>query len=99
MSGSETGTVLDRLLTPGEIARRITASCGVHMTGRTVWEKARRIGVAKKMGRTPLIATDDIALLLEDETKSEKRELRSRIRTGAKALAVLQAERKRRART
>ncbi|WP_457814186.1 hypothetical protein U8C43_24385 [Sinorhizobium meliloti] len=33
---------LDSLLTPEEIARRITASSGVKMTARTVWEKARR---------------------------------------------------------
>lgn len=91
--------LIDRLLTPEEIARRITASCGIQMTGRTVWEKARRIGIAKKIGRTPLIAIDDIPLLLKAEDKTEKRGGRSRIRTGAEALAVLQAERKRRSRT
>ena len=65
------------VVTPEEIARMITESSGVHITGRTVWEKARRIGVAKKMGRTPLIAISDIPLLLEEEDK--KAHMRERI--------------------
>ncbi|WP_455918871.1 hypothetical protein [Ensifer canadensis] len=90
--------LLDGLLTPDEIARRITASSGVKMTARTVWEKARRIGVAKKIGRAMLIAVEDIPALLKEETKTERREFRSRIRTGAAALAELQRARKKRAR-
>ncbi|MDX0226780.1 hypothetical protein RWA06_02035 [Sinorhizobium meliloti] len=58
---------LDGLLTPEEIARRITASSGVHMTARTVWEKARRIGVAKKIGRSMLISIEDVPALLREE--------------------------------
>ncbi|WEX76862.1 hypothetical protein PYH37_005213 [Sinorhizobium numidicum] len=58
---------LDGLLTPEEIARRITASSGVHMTARTVWEKAKRLGVAKKIGRSPLIHLSDVPRLLEVE--------------------------------
>mgnify|MGYP007085786611 CR=1 FL=1 len=84
---------LDGLLTPEEIARRISASSGAHITGRTVWEKARRIGVAKKIGRTPLVSIDDLPLLLKEEDKLGRR---SRMRTGADALAMLQAARKRR---
>jgi hypothetical protein len=60
---------LDRLVSPEEIARRITASSGVLLTARTVWEKARRIGVAKKIGRSMLIAVDDIPALLKEEDK------------------------------
>ncbi len=95
MSGTEALTLLDGLLTPDEIARRVTASSGAKITGRTVWEKARRIGVAKKIGRTPLISIDDLPLLLQ---KEEKRERRSRIRTGADALAMLHRAREKRAR-
>ncbi|RVH50670.1 hypothetical protein [Sinorhizobium meliloti] len=89
---------LDSLLTPEEIARRITASSGVKMTARTVWEKARRIGVAKKIGRSPLIHLSDVPRLLEEETRDERRRRRSRIRTGADALSILQKARKKRVR-
>ncbi|MDX1195290.1 hypothetical protein GOL96_29790 [Sinorhizobium medicae] len=89
---------LDGLLTPEEIARRITASSGVHMTARTVWEKARRIGVAKKIGRSPLIHLSDVPRLLEEETKSERRAHLTRITTGPAALSILQKARKKRAR-
>lgn len=65
---------LDRLVSPDEIARRITASSGVPLTARTVWEKARRIGVAKKIGRSMLIAIDDIPALLKEENKKARRE-------------------------
>lgn len=58
---------LDSLLTPEEIARRITASSGVKMTARTVWDKARRIGVAKKIGRSMLISIEDVPALLREE--------------------------------
>lgn len=60
-------TLLDTVVTPEEIARRITASKGIHVNARTVWEKARRIGVAKKIGRSMLISVDDIPKLLEQE--------------------------------
>ncbi|RVL72903.1 hypothetical protein CN135_28800 [Sinorhizobium meliloti] len=88
---------LDSLLTPEEIARRITESSGVHVSARTVWEKARRIGVAKKIGRSMLISVDDVPALLIEETRDERRQRRSRIRTGADALAMLQRARKKRA--
>lgn len=51
---------LDRLVSPDEIARRITASSGVLLTARTVWEKANRIEIAKNIGRSMLISIDDI---------------------------------------
>ncbi|MDW9463107.1 hypothetical protein GOA57_24925 [Sinorhizobium meliloti] len=86
------------LLTPEEIARRITASSGVETTARTVWEKARRIGVAKKIGRSPLIHLSDVPQLLEEETKSEMRAHLTRITTGPAALALLQKARKKRTR-
>jgi hypothetical protein len=63
-------TLLDGLLTPDEIARRITASSGIHLTGRTVWEKAKRLGIAKKIGRSMLVSIDDIPALLQEETKA-----------------------------
>ncbi|MGK9198986.1 hypothetical protein [Sinorhizobium meliloti] len=88
---------LDSLLTPEEIARRITASSGVYISARTVWEKARRIGVAKKIGRSMLISIEDVPALLIEETRDGRRQRRSRIRTGADALAMLQRARKTRA--
>lgn len=60
------------VITPEEVARRITESSGVHFAGRTVWEKAKRIGIAKKIGRTPLIAVSDIPLLLQEEDKKRR---------------------------
>jgi hypothetical protein len=66
--------ILDKLMTPEDIARRITESSGVRLTGRTVWEKARRIGVAKKIGRSMLISVDDILALLREEDKKAQRE-------------------------
>ncbi|KAA9386923.1 hypothetical protein [Neorhizobium galegae] len=61
--------ILDNLLTPQQIAERIKASAGVTLATRTIWEKARRIGVAKKIGRSMLIHVDDIPKLLEPESK------------------------------
>ncbi|PWE52421.1 hypothetical protein DEM27_31230 [Metarhizobium album] len=55
---------LDTLRTPEDIAEHISRATGVTMTGRTVWEKARRLGIAKKLGRSMFIAIDDIPLLL-----------------------------------
>ncbi|WHO79672.1 hypothetical protein [Rhizobium leguminosarum] len=68
--------VLDNLRTPQQIAERISASSGIHLTGRTVWEKAKRIGIAKKIGRSMLISAADIPLLLEEVTKADKRQQR-----------------------
>lgn len=45
------GAILDTLLTPEQIAERIQASTGVVVTPRTIWEKARRVGVSLKIGR------------------------------------------------
>lgn len=59
--------LLNSLLTPEEIAHRITASSGAHITARTVWEKAKRIGVAKKIGRSMLISVEDVPALLREE--------------------------------
>jgi hypothetical protein len=99
---------LDDLLTPDEIARRITASSGVNMTGRTVWEKARRIGVSKKIGRSMLISAVDIPALLQEEKKSKwpksSSEERSTtittpmptVNSGSEALALLQKSRRKR---
>lgn len=98
MNRTETRTILDGLLTPEEIARRITASSGVHITGRTVWEKARRIGVAKKIGRAMLVAVEDIPLLLKEETKAEKRERLIEKSGRPDALTMLRQARKKRAR-
>jgi hypothetical protein len=67
---------LDSLVTPDKIAERISAASGIHLTGRTVWEKAKRLGVAKKIGRLRLISTADIPLLLKEETKADKRQQR-----------------------
>lgn len=71
-------TLLDKLLTPEEIARRITASSGVQLTALTVREKARRLGIAKKIGRSPLISIEDIPALLQEERKAEKFDRRGR---------------------
>ncbi|MGW9949818.1 hypothetical protein J2W92_005169 [Rhizobium leguminosarum] len=68
--------LLDNLRTPLQIAERIKASSGAHITARTVWEKAKRLGLAKKIGRSMLISADDIPLLLKEETKSDKRQQR-----------------------
>lgn len=68
--------LLDNLRTPQQIAERISASSGIHVTGRTVWEKARRLGIAKKIGRSMLVSVDDIPLLLKEETKADKRQHR-----------------------
>jgi len=65
--GPDPKTLLDAVVTPEEIAHRITASTGVQINARTVWEKARRIGVAKKIGRSMLISVEDIPKLLEQE--------------------------------
>ena len=43
-----TDEMLDHLRTPAQIAERITASTGINLTGRTVLEEARRLGIAKK---------------------------------------------------
>ncbi|MBY3183345.1 hypothetical protein HFO24_16965 [Rhizobium laguerreae] len=67
---------LDSLVTPDKIAERISAASGIHLTGRTVWEKAKRLGIAKKIGRSMLISTADIPLLLKEETKADKRQQR-----------------------
>ncbi|NRQ15591.1 hypothetical protein [Ensifer sesbaniae] len=91
--------ILDGLLTPEEIARRITASSGAHITGRTIWEKARRIGVAKKIGRTPLISIEDIPLLLNEETKTERLDRLKNKSSRPDALTMLRQARKKRART
>ncbi len=91
-------TILDGLLTPEEIARRITTSSGVHVTARTVWEKARRIGVGKKIGRATLVAVEDIPLLLKEETKAEKRERLIKKSNRPDALTMLRQARKKRAR-
>lgn len=83
-------TILDSLLTPEEIARRITTSSSVHVSARIVWEKARRIGVAKKIGRSPLISAEDIPLLLQEEKS------KSPVNSGRAALAMLQRSRRKR---
>ncbi|QKK18679.1 hypothetical protein [Rhizobium indicum] len=67
---------LDSLVTPDTIAERISAASGIHLTGRTVWEKAKRLGIAKKIGRLMLISAADISLLLKEETKADKRQQR-----------------------
>tara|TARA_R110002020_G_scaffold53905_8_gene150514 strand:- start:37077 stop:37352 length:276 start_codon:yes stop_codon:yes gene_type:complete len=56
--------LLSGLRSPDEIAKQISEATGVPVTGRTVWERAIRLGIAKKMGRTPLIHVDDIPALL-----------------------------------
>jgi len=99
MSETVAPTILDGLLTPEEIARRITASSGVNITARTIWEKARRIGVARKIGRAMLIAVEDIPLLLKEETKSEKRERLMLKSSRPDALAMLRQFRKKGARS
>lgn len=68
--------LLDNLLTPQQIAERITASAGVRITARTVWEKAKRLGICKKIGRSMLVSVEDIPLLLKEETKEDKAERR-----------------------
>jgi len=65
--------LLDNLRTAQQIAERITESTCAHITARTVWEKAKRLGIAKKIGRTMLVSVDDIPLLLKEETKADKR--------------------------
>lgn len=74
-------TMLDTLLTPDEIARRITASAGVHITARTVWDRAKRLGVAHKIGRCMLISVRDVPLLLKEEDKKAQLLARSSARS------------------
>jgi hypothetical protein len=66
---------LDGLRTPAQIADQISAATGVAVAARTVWEKAKRLGIGKKIGRQPMIHVDDILKLLMDE-KSAKQEAR-----------------------
>lgn len=96
--GSEAGSndVLDDLVTPEEIARRISQSSGVHMTARTVWEKARRVGVAKKIGRSPLISARDIPFLLQEETKQRQRALLEEASAAARQTNLLRTLRRNR---
>lgn len=79
------------LRTPDDIAKQITAATSVPMTGRTVWERARRLGIGKKMGRTPMIHIDDISALLAYDIPT-----RSSMRKG-EALRLLHQARKKRA--
>jgi|GEM_PF-2021651 len=96
---------LDGLLTPEEIARRITASSGVKMTARTVWDKARRIGVAKKIGRSMLISIEDVPALLREEKRKRNAYLYDPISAPTivhqpgDALAALKRARKKRQKT
>ncbi|MBM7045216.1 hypothetical protein [Rhizobium lusitanum] len=88
--------LLAGLLTPDEIAERISASSGIHLTGRTVWEKAKRLGIAKKIGRSMLIAIDDIPALLQEERKIDRMERRcerSAMKSSARTLSKLRRER------
>ncbi|NTF80530.1 hypothetical protein [Rhizobium rhizogenes] len=90
-----TNTTAFDVLTPEEIARRITESSGVQMTGRTVWEKARRLGIAKKLGRSMLIAIDDIPQLLQIEKTSDAMPtVRGNLDLSKKALALLKRAQK-----
>lgn len=89
-------TPLDGLITPEEIARRITASSGIPVTARTVWEKARRLGIAKKIGRSPLISIEDIPALLQEERKADRIERlreRSAMKSSARALSKIRMNR------
>lgn len=86
--------LLDNLRTPQQIAERISASTGVHITARTVWEKAKRVGIGKKIGRTMLVSVDDIPRLLKEETKTGRRDRLTAIRTGEQALAALRQARR-----
>lgn len=94
--------LLDGLLTPEAIARRITASSGTHITARTVWEKAKRIGVAKKIGRSMLISVEDIPALFREENPKRSAYLYDSISAPAivhrpsDALAALKRARKKR---
>lgn len=71
MAEDQTPGLLDGLMSSQQISERIKASAGVTLAPRTIWEKARRIGVAKKIGRSMLIHVDDIPKLLEPETKPD----------------------------
>ncbi|TBC21570.1 hypothetical protein [Rhizobium ruizarguesonis] len=68
--------LLNNLRTPKQIAEQIAASSGADIRARTVWEKAKRLGIAKKIGRSMLISAADIPLLLKEETKAVKRQQR-----------------------
>ena len=86
--------LLDGLLTPEDIASRIKAASGVTIAPRTIWEKAKRLGVSKKIGRSRLIHVDDIPGLLENEQKPPKISIEASCNVGprdstAKALALL----------
>lgn len=81
--------LLENLRTPEQIAERINSVSGAHITARTVWEKARRLGIAKKIGRSMLISVDDIPLLLAEEKKNERS-----ILTGRQALSALHRARR-----
>lgn len=71
MAEDQTPGPLDGLMSPQQNSERIKASAGVTLAPRTIWEKARRIGVAKKIGRSMLIHVDDIPRLLEPKTKPD----------------------------
>ena len=73
---------LDTLRTPEDIAEHISRGTGVTMTGRTVWEKARRLGIAKKLGRSMFVAIDDITLLLAPEPPPSQRTVGTLFQTG-----------------
>ncbi|MGO4196904.1 hypothetical protein AB4Z13_16235 [Rhizobium sp. YAF28] len=92
--------LLDNLRTPQQIAERITESTGVRITARTVWEKAKRLGVAKKIGRSMLVSVEDIPRLLKEETNADKREVivKSAVVTSDQALAMLRKARRAHAR-
>lgn len=87
---------IDQVITPEEVARRIAKTSGVAMTARTVWDKALRLGVAKKLGRSRLILVSDIPELLQIEPPRDRGS--PRIRNGADALKLLKASRETRRR-
>jgi len=84
--------LLSGLRTPDDIAKQISEDAGTPMTGRTVWDRAKRLGLGKKMGRTPMIHVDDIPELLVVEMPKP-----SRVRNGQDALRTLHQARRKRA--
>jgi len=87
----EAPTLLDQVITPTEAARRIQASSGVAVSARTIWEKARRIGIAKKLGRDCFLLISDIPKLMEPES-APRGKRRGRIDSTAAVIRLLRSK-------
>lgn len=99
--------ILDTLLTPEQIANRINKSAGADVSARAIWDKAKRLGLSIKIGRTPMISAESIPALLQQEkrkwqTSSDEESSTTtispmrQVSSGSEALALLQKSRRKR---